>query len=140
MPNPLVFSESIVGPVADEFLDFRCTLESGLDAAWICVGGELDIATAPRLEQALREAWLCARRVVIDLRGLAFMDCSGLSVIVDAGNRARQTGRRLVLVRGPWHVDRLFALTGTSDAHEIVDLDRAEPLQALEKLAQSDAA
>jgi hypothetical protein len=46
-----------------------------------------------------------------------------------------------VLVRGPSHVDRLFTLTGTSDAVEIVDLDPiAPPVQALVELAQHAAA
>jgi anti-anti-sigma factor len=142
MPSPLVFSESIVGPVAAELPGFRCTLrQSGGDAAWVRVIGELDIATAPLLAQTLREAQLRARRVVLDLRELTFMDCAGIHVVVDASNRGRQAGTHLVLVRGPSRVDRLFTLTGASDALEIVDLDPiAPPVPALVKLAQHAAA
>jgi anti-sigma B factor antagonist len=142
MSGPLVFSESIVGSIAAELPGFRATLRhSGLDAAWVRVTGELDIATAPQLEQTLRKAQLRARRVVLDLRELTFMDCAGINVVVAASNHARQAGVHLVLVRGPSHVDRLFGLTGTSDAVKIVDLDPvAPPVQALVNLHQHAAA
>ena len=47
----------------------------GLDAAWVHVGGELDIATTRRLERTLDECK--ARLVVLDLRELAFFDSCG---------------------------------------------------------------
>jgi anti-anti-sigma factor len=142
MPSPLVFSASIVSPIAAAWSGFECTLRhSGRDAAWVRITGELDIATAPQLDQALREAGLLARRVVLDLRELTFMDCVGMHVILDASIHAGQGGGQLVVVRGPSPVDRLFTLTGTSDALEIVDLDRvAPPVQALVKLGQHAAA
>jgi anti-sigma B factor antagonist len=142
MPSQLVFSESTVGYVAAESPGFRCTLrQSGRDAAWVRVTGELDIATAPHLQQTLSRAELRARRLVLDLRELAFMDCAGINVILDANNHAWQTECRLVLVRGPSRVDRLLTVTGTSDALEIVDLDAGSPpVQALVKLAQRAAA
>ncbi len=142
MPSQLVFSESIVGPMGGDCPGFRCTLrESGRDAAWVRVTGELDTATAPYLEKTLRQAELRAKRVVLDLRELTFIDCTGIHSVVAASNRARQADGQLVLVRGPSHVDRVFTLTGTSDALEIVDLDAVSPpVQALVKLAQRAAA
>jgi anti-anti-sigma factor len=121
---------------------FRAILrQSGRDAAWVRVAGELDLATAPQLKQTLRVAELRARRVVLDLRELTFIDCAGINAILEASNHARQADGQLVLVRGPLHVDRLFTLTGTSDALEIIDLDPVSPpVQALVKLAQRAAA
>jgi anti-sigma B factor antagonist len=140
VPVPLVLSESIVSPMAPRWAEFRCTVrENSRDAAWIRVAGELDLATAPRLEQALHNAEVRARRVVLDLRALTFMDCSGVGVIAQSNKRAREAGGRLLLVRGPVQVDRVFALTGTADALEIVDLDPFQPpVQALGQPAQSD--
>ncbi len=43
--------------------------------------GELDLATVPRLEQALAEA---GDDVVLDLRGLTFMDSTGVRVLLEA--------------------------------------------------------
>ena len=48
------------------------------------------------------------------MRELAFMDSSGVHAIVNASARARQLGRRLVVLRGPPDVDRVFSLTGNS--------------------------
>ncbi len=45
----------------------------GLDAAWVDVAGELDIATVPQLDRMLRESQVEARLVVLDLRELEFM-------------------------------------------------------------------
>jgi anti-sigma B factor antagonist len=141
MPDQLVVSQTVASPEGGGWR-FRCTLrQSGRDAAWIRVAGELDVATAPQLEQTLREAVVGTRRVVLDLRALTFMDCTGVGVIVQFSHRARQTGGRLALVRGPAPVDRVFVLTGTDDGLEIVDLDPIEPpVQALVHLAKRDAA
>jgi anti-anti-sigma regulatory factor len=69
------------------------------------------------------------------------MDSAGVHAILDATLRATAGGRRLVLVRGPSHVDRVFDLTRASDTLEIVDLDPIEPpLEALLKLARRERA
>ncbi|HET9720083.1 MAG TPA: STAS domain-containing protein [Solirubrobacteraceae bacterium] len=87
------------------------------------MSGELDLATAPRLNQVRREAEVCPQRV-LDLRELTFTDSAGIHVILEANARAKADGDRLVLVRGPSQVDRVFALTGAAEALEIVDLAR----------------
>jgi anti-anti-sigma factor len=112
---------------------FACSCRNGgLDAAWVHVGGELDIATTPELERTLDESQ--ARLVVLDLRALAFVDCCGVHAIINAGIRARRAGRRLVLVRVPANVDRMLALTGSSDQVEIGDVDSvAPPVHAVQR-------
>ncbi len=103
------------------------------------VTGELDIATAPQLAEMLGRAEQRCQRVVLDLRQVTFMDSAGVHVILNASLRANAAGRRLVLVRGPAHVDRVLDLTIASDNLEIVDLDPVEPpAQALLKLAQRE--
>ncbi len=112
---------------------FDCAVRADrLDVAWVAVAGELDIAAAPRLEQALRDAAMAARVVVVDLRDLTFIDCSGIRPILDGAIRARQTGARLLVARGPSPVDRVFMLTGISKLVHVVELARDEPqIQAL---------
>ena len=61
----------------------------------------MDLATTSQLERTLRDSRSQARVVVLDLRKLEFMDCSGAHAIVNASIRARQLGRRLILLRGP---------------------------------------
>ena len=46
------------------------------------------LATSPQLERTLDES--AARLVVLDMRDLGFMDCSGVHAIVEASHRARE--------------------------------------------------
>ena len=135
MPHPdsVVARADVLPPT------FACSHANvGLGAAWVHVAGELDIATTSQLDRTLREAELQTRLVVLDLREVGFMDSAGVHAIVDASVRAREVGRRLVLLRGPPDVDRMFALTGSSDEVEICDVDRgAPPGQALRQLADA---
>jgi hypothetical protein len=59
-----------------------------------------------------------ARLIVVDLRELEFMDCSGLRVVWAAH---RREGERLVLVRGPDHVQRVFEISGLVTLLRFVD-------------------
>jgi anti-sigma B factor antagonist len=61
--------------------------------------GELDIATAPELETLLDVRLGAGREVVVDLRGLDFMDSSGVRVLVAAHAQAGRAGTRMSLVR-----------------------------------------
>lgn len=80
--------------------------------ATVTVSGELDMATVPQLEDALSDAESVAERVVvIDLRGLDFIDLSGVRSIVSADRRVRRTDRELHVIAGP-RAERLFALAG----------------------------
>ena len=110
-------------------------------AAWVCVAGELDLLTAPRLEQALRQATGRARLVVVDLRDLTRVDAAGVDALVSASRGARRDGRRLVLVRGLPQVDRILMLTGASDSVETIELANGEPtVLALLHIARRDRA
>jgi anti-sigma B factor antagonist len=101
---------------------FHTTVEH-LDAGAVCVAlhGELDLEHAYAFDDELRG--LEADRppcLVLDLRELTFLDSCGLSRLLAARKRARREHRRLVLVRGPAAVQRLFALTAVDEAFEIV--------------------
>lgn len=85
------------------------------------LSGELDIATAPEFDRALRTAQHTAGRVTVDLRRLRFMDCGGLAVIIAAAKRASANGGSFRIVRGPPHVHRLFTLTDADSQIEIAN-------------------
>ena len=112
---------------------FSCRYSAdGFGAVWIYAGGELDPSTAPQLESRLHEAQDGARLVVLDLRELAFLDSSGVQVIMDAGIRLRRDGARMVVVRAPRQVDEVFTLLGLTGDVELLDLAPAQPaVQAL---------
>lgn len=132
--SSLLVSED-ASPGAGRFNPFTCEwsdTSSGIPR--VRVTGELDLATAPRLEHALRDAQSHAMEVVLDLRNLEFMDCAGMRTVIEAHERGEREGGRLTVVRGRAEVDRLFTLTGTRERLTIVDLDPAEPaVQALLK-------
>lgn len=84
--------------------------------------GELDLSTVDplklRLELVEREN---PETIVIDLRRVTFMDSMGLGVLVSHRLRARQAGRRLMLVAGPQHIQELFDLTGMREQFDWVE-------------------
>jgi anti-anti-sigma factor len=104
------------------------------------VAGELDLATSPQLRQTLGEAQRVAGLLVLDLRELSFIDCSGAHVILDVAEEAERDGDELLIVRGPAQVDRLLALTAVSKRVSIIDLAPGEPASALLHGARPGAA
>ena len=119
---------------------FVCRLaDRGCGVVWIHLAGELDIASAPRLERMLVRAELQTPLVVLDLRKLTFMDSFGAHVIAQASTRAQCTGNRLILIRAPRQVQRLLDLTGAAKTVEIIVLGDSEPAnQALLHLARTE--
>jgi anti-sigma B factor antagonist len=85
--------------------------------------GELDLSGAAVLEAELdrlaEDPELAA--VVLDMRGLEFMDSSGLRLVVMADMRAREAGRRFSLIRGGETVHRVFEITRMSERLDFVD-------------------
>jgi anti-sigma B factor antagonist len=103
--------------------NFTVEVQSENRAAWVlAVTGELDLASSPALEQELERANDAgAKLIVVDLRGLAFMDSTGLHVLVKAHKRARDAGRRFALVQGGKQIQRLLSLTGLDEKLTVAD-------------------
>lgn len=86
----------------------------------VALKGELDLSTVGKVQDELRRAEK-APLLVLDLSRLTFLDSTGLRALVSAHQRAEQEGRRLVILRGPEAVQRVFTITGLDDRLEIVD-------------------
>src|SRR4051794_9411340 len=72
------------------------------NAVRIALSGELDISTAPRVEEELRRVEEDRPAVIVlDLRELEFMDSTGLRVIVSADGRAARRAPGCALGGGP---------------------------------------
>jgi anti-anti-sigma factor len=142
MLYPAVAPDSIAGRAGALAPPFDCSrTDGGLNAAWVHLAGELDIDTTPLLEWIMHDPHSQAHLVVLDMRDLAFMDSSAVHAIVNAGDHVRQLGRRLVILRGPPDVDRLFELTGTGQYVEHGDVAPVDPsVQALLRLDATDGA
>ncbi|MCW3000911.1 MAG: anti-sigma-factor antagonist [Conexibacter sp.] len=61
--------------------------------------GELDLGTVPQFRDRLADAERDGTTLVVDLRRVTFIDSSGIGELLGAHQRARRTGRRLVVVR-----------------------------------------
>jgi anti-sigma B factor antagonist len=73
--------------------------------------GELDLATAPELEEVIARAETTdARQIVVDLSGLEFIDSTGISLLITTAQRSSMNDGRLRLLRGTGQVDRVMAL------------------------------
>jgi anti-sigma B factor antagonist len=86
--------------------------------------GELDLATVPQLAELLDGLTPDAeglRHIVLDLRGLTFMDASGLHELIRQNDRARQNRHNLAVVRGRTAIERLLALTAVAELLVLVD-------------------
>ena len=91
------------------------------NAVKIVLRGELDLEHAYSFDEELKRVEaLDPNCICLDLRELTFLDSTGLSRLVAARRRAMKAGRRLVLVRGPAAVQRVFQLTAVDEAFEIV--------------------
>ncbi len=78
--------------------------------------GELDIATAGRLERELAAvAASDAATIVLDLSGLTFIDSTGLRVVLDFNDRCGGENGRLRVIAGTPAVDRLLDIVGLRD-------------------------
>jgi anti-sigma B factor antagonist len=80
----------------------------------IVAAGEIDLASAPRVESAIEQ--FAGQEVVLDLRGVEFMDSAGLKVLLSQRSRLEDSGGALRLVLGEGAVMRLLELTNVSNA------------------------
>jgi anti-sigma B factor antagonist len=103
-----------------EILDVRTEDRDGL--VHMALVGELDLSSVAKVQEELRRIEADApAKLVVDLSKLTFLDSTGLRCIVTADERAREQGRRIVIVRGPDAVQRVFTITRLEDRLEIVD-------------------
>ena len=89
----------------------------------IVVRGDLDVATAPEFREAAERLAAAgnASRLVIDLRGLGFMDSSGLRALIAARDSAEVAGRDFAVVQGPRQVQRLMRITRVGERLNLLD-------------------
>jgi anti-anti-sigma factor len=91
------------------------TISSAVDDGTVSLSleGELDLAGARQMEESFaaveREG---PSRLIVDLGRLAFIDSTGLRLLLQADARAKQSGYELVLRPGEPAVQRVFEVTG----------------------------
>ena len=97
------------------FPGFEMMVVATPDPGQVCVQlkGELDIATAPLARDRIAE--LRGRDLVLDLRGLSFIDSSGLNLVLRLAAESTRERWSLSLIPGSSVVQRIFQATGTQE-------------------------
>lgn len=96
-------------------LVIACAVNNG--SALLSLEGELDLATATVLEECLSDLEdHGSTSLTVDLGGLAFIDSTGLRVLLQATARANGRGHELILRPAPAIVQRVFEITGAQQA------------------------
>jgi len=79
----------------------------------LAVSGEIDVSTSPRLADALRAH--AAGPLVLDLTGVAFMDSTGLRVLLDLRRAAAEGGLPLAIVCPEGPARLILEVAGVED-------------------------
>lgn len=107
------------------------------------VAGEVDVYSARHLRQALADAVVAGRTLlVLDMERLEFMDSTGTGVIVGGQKRAFAAGGLVVLAAVPEPVVKILRITGLTKVFPVYDTARsavAEVQAAAEALHQESA-
>ena len=95
------------------------------DVVIVTVAGEVDVYTAPQLRSALEERLAAGQnKIVVDLQGVAFIDSTGLGVLVGQLKALRKVDGSLRIVCSDERILRLLAITGLDQIlplHDSVD-------------------
>lgn len=96
-------------PLGRPRVPFQVTTQRiGRAVARLSLAGQLDLRSAGILARELLRVEGDVQRVVLDARGVSFMDAVGLHVLLHASQRAELGGWELVVIRGSQAIERLF--------------------------------
>jgi anti-anti-sigma factor len=106
---------------------FRCDVSYRPNSWLLALFGELDVAALPECEAAIGLVRGGPESVTLDLRGLTFMDSTGVTLIVKLGALAQEDGFDLILVRGSETVQRTLVLSGLDVRLDMLDAPHPLP-------------
>jgi anti-sigma B factor antagonist len=95
-------------------LNVQCTKDGGTQT--IMCAGEIDVSTSDMLAEAISWAFTAdLEELHIDLRGVTFLDSTGISCMVQAWRRCDRLGKQLTVNVLPGSLpERLLELAGVS--------------------------
>lgn len=110
-PDPLKGTASLTISPSERTEKFRVENTLDGDVVRVVPRGELDLASADVLQDRIGEVLDAGYRdVVLDLRGLTFMDSTGVRLVLELDALARRDGLDLALIQGPPAVARVFEI------------------------------
>jgi anti-sigma B factor antagonist len=111
------FAVAMTEPTPEEF---RIDEDRRDSVVVLRLQGDLDLASADAVAQRLDAHAEAGHAVVLDLDRLAFMDSSGLRVVLQATENSRTSGWSFSVTAGSSQVRNLFASAGVTDRLPIV--------------------
>jgi anti-anti-sigma factor len=100
---------------------FEIEVQERDSSVLVRLSGEIDLAAVEAIENELLPLEDRFPTVVLDLRGVTFLDSTGLRAIVSADARARKNGFELKIIRGPEQVQKILYLSGLDKILPLVD-------------------
>jgi anti-sigma B factor antagonist len=99
------------------------------EATIVDVTGDIDMGTSPGLRKTLLESLKQTPRLVVNLRGVRYIDSSGIASLVEVLKEARNKEKRLVLFGLNKAVHEVLQLTRLTKIFEIRETEE-QALQA----------
>jgi anti-anti-sigma factor len=115
-------TEPVDAPQEEELLTVEA--HTHRRTALVALRGELDLATVSKVAEVIKMVRPDAdgvRHIVLDLRGLTFIDLPGLRELIVQNEHARAHRQNLAVVRGTVEIQRVLQLTGVEDHLVLVD-------------------
>jgi anti-anti-sigma factor len=107
---------------------------SGAQLSVISLAGELDLSTIPAIEGRLLQEIRSRRGVVIDLTRVAFIDSSGIGLLIQAFCESEGSGWLHIVIAPSSQVERVFTIAGVDRALPLfLSLDEAVEALALDR-------
>jgi anti-anti-sigma factor len=95
-------------------------ITAAANATFVAVAGEIDLANHGELERTLEQLGANQHHVELDLRGVTFIDSSGMAMLMRMREHCAAQGGNLVLKGLSDQVRRLFEVVGVAALFTIV--------------------
>jgi len=88
------------------------TWEEDAQTGTVRISGEVDFSSSPGVKKRFKEFMKGSKgAVALDLGGLAYLDSSGLAVLIEARRKLKEKGRSLKITAIHAQTEKIFKLT-----------------------------
>ncbi|WP_157248476.1 STAS domain-containing protein [Nonomuraea typhae] len=103
-------------------MELKVSTRSHAGHALVAIAGEIDLYTAPRLQQEFTKLLQDGpKRVVIDMSLVEFCDSTGMNVLLSALKRVKEQGGRLDVAAPRPAVRKILQVTGLDSVFTVHD-------------------